>query len=185
VYPLVQFHFHTPGEHIVETEGHPAGIQYGGELHFVHQHGDGKLAVLTVFLDDSDHSVAENHILKTILDHTPKEPAAGDRPAFNSTGAGILLDPSRLIPMAYEHVYTYAGSLTTPPCSEGVSWYILSQPLKVAPAQLAELRKFYHGNNRMVQNTNNHGTNAQRTVEINRDFHVDRDHDRDMNSRRY
>lgn len=121
VYPLVQFHFHTPSEHIVETQSHPAGIQYAGELHFVHQREDGKLAVLTVFLDDSHGSIAENHILRTIIDHTPKEPAPGDHAAFNSTGAGLFLDPSRLLPIESERVFTYAGSLTTPPCSEGVS----------------------------------------------------------------
>ncbi|MDC8450802.1 MAG: carbonic anhydrase family protein [Nitrospira sp.] len=185
VYPLVQFHFHTPSEHIIETASHPAGIQYAGELHFVHQREDGKLAVLTVFLDDSHSSAAENHILRTIITHTPKEPAHGDHPAFNSTGAGIFLDPSRLIPMESEHVFTYAGSLTTPPCSEGVSWYLLSEPLRVAPSQIQQLREFYHSNSRIIQNTNYSNTNAQRTVKIHKHLHIDRDHDRDHDSKRY
>lgn len=185
VYPLVQFHFHTPSEHVIETDSHPTGIQYGGELHFVHQREDGKLAVLTVFLDDSHSSAAENHILRMIINNTPKEPAPGDRPAFNLTGAGLSLDPSRLIPMESEQVYTYAGSLTTPPCSEGVSWYILSEPLRVPPAQIEQLRKFYQANSRVVQNTNYSNTNAQRTVKIHKQMHVDRDHDRDFDGRRY
>lgn len=181
-YPLVQFHFHTPSEHIIETGAHPAGIQYAGELHFVHQREDGKLAVLTVWLDDSHDSYGENHILRTIINHTPKEPAPGDQPAFNSTGAGLSLDPSRLIPMGNEQVFTYAGSLTTPPCSEGVSWYILSEPLRVAPAQIQQLREFYHSNNRIVQNTNYSNTNAQRTVKIHKYLHVDQGHDREYDS---
>ncbi len=184
VYPLVQFHFHTPSEHLVETDSHPAGIQYGGELHFVHQREDGKLAVLTVFLDDSNSSAAESSILATIINHTPKEPAPGDHPAFNSTGIGLSLDPSKLFPMESEYVFTYAGSLTTPPCSEGVSWFILSEPLKVAPAQLQQLGKFYHANHRIVQNTNYSSTNAQRSVKIHRHFHVDRVHDRDFDGGR-
>ncbi len=183
VYPLVQFHFHTPSEHIVETKSHPAGIQYAGELHFVHQREDGKLAVLTVFLDDSHGSATENPILKMIIDHTPKE--SEHHPAFNSTGAGLSLDPSRLIPLESEHVFAYAGSLTTPPCSEGVSWYILSEPSRVAPDQIQQLRKFYHSNSRVVQNTNYSNTNAQRTVTIREHLHVDQDHDRDDGSKRY
>lgn len=176
MYPLVQFHFHTPSEHIVETDSNPAGVQYGGELHFVHQREDGKLAVLTVFLDGSHGSAAEHPILKMIINQTPEEPAPGDRPAFNSTGAGLPLDPSKLFPIESERIFTYAGSLTTPPCSEGVSWYILSEPLRVAPAQIKQLGKFYSSNSRVVQNTNYGNSNAPRTVKIHKHFHVERDH---------
>ena len=185
VYPLVQFHFHTPSEHIVETDSHPAGIQYGGELHFVHQREDGKLAVLTVFLDDAHGSAAENPILKMIMNNTPKEPAPGDHPAFNSTGAGLSLDPSKLIPVESKHTFSYAGSLTTPPCSEGVSWYLLSEPLRVAPGQIQQLKQFYPSNSRIVQNTNYSNTNAQRTVKIHKHLHVDHDHDRDYDAERW
>lgn len=105
----------------------------------MHQREDGKLTVLGVFLDGSQGSAAENSILKKIIEHTPR---AHD--AYNKTGAGLLLDPSKLIPAENEHVFTYAGSLTTPPCSEGVSWYVLSEPLKVAPSQIQELSDFLH-----------------------------------------
>jgi carbonic anhydrase len=170
VYPLVQFHFHTPSEHIVVTDKYPAAKQYGGELHFVHQRDDGKLAVLGVFLDDSKH-YAENPILKKIIDNAPRK-----HDAYSQTGVGLSLDPSKLIPIESEHVFTYAGSLTTPPCSEGVSWYVLSEPLKVTPAQIGQLKEFFTSNNRIVQNT------ATRTVEIHKDLHVD--HDRDYHDRR-
>jgi carbonic anhydrase len=168
VYPLVQFHFHTPSEHIVVTEKDRAGKQYGGELHFVHQRDDGRLAVLGVFLDDSKH-YAENPILKKIIDNTPRK-----HDAYNQTGAGLSLDPSKLIPMESEHVFTYAGSLTTPPCSEGVSWYVLSEPLKVTPAQIRQLEKFFESNSRIVQNT------AARTVEIHKELHVDHEQGHDQ-----
>jgi carbonic anhydrase len=165
VYPLVQFHFHTPSEHLIIKGQYPAGNQYGGELHFVHQREDGKLAVLGIFLDGSQGSAAENPILKKIIEHTPRE-----HDAYNKTGAGLLLDPSKLIPAENDHVFTYAGSLTTPPCSEGVSWYVMSEPLKVAPSQIRELNEFFTlKNNRIVQNTNS------RTVEIHRDLQLGRD----------
>ncbi len=173
VYPLLQFHFHTPSEHIIVTDSHPAGIQYDAELHLVHASAGGQLVVLTRFLDGSNNSVAENPILKKVIDHTPKEPA--QHPAFNSTGGGLALDPSKLIPMESKQVFAYAGSLTTPPCSEGVSWYIVSEPLKVPAAQIEELRKFYPSNNRIVQNTNYSNTNVPRTVQIHNHLDVDRD----------
>lgn len=65
VSPLVQFHFHTPSEHIVVTDKYPAGKQYGAELDFVHQRDGGGLLVLGVILDDSKH-YAENLILKLV-----------------------------------------------------------------------------------------------------------------------
>ncbi|UVT20830.1 MAG: carbonic anhydrase family protein [Nitrospira sp.] len=78
--------------------------------------------------------------------------------------------------MDSEHVFIYAGSLTTPPCSEGVSWYILSEPLRVAPVQIEQLGKFYSSNSRIVQNTNYSNSNAPRTVTIHKQVHIDRDH---------
>ncbi|HMS82345.1 MAG TPA: carbonic anhydrase family protein [Nitrospira sp.] len=165
LYPLVQLHFHAPSEHVVITDKHPSGKQYGGELHFVHQRDDGRLAVLGVFLDDSKH-YGENPILKKILENTPRK-----HDTYNQAGAGIALDPSKLIPGESGQVFTYAGSLTTPPCSEGVSWYVLSEPLKVTPAQIRQLDEFFPLNSRIVQNT------AARTVEIHKDLQVDHDHD--------
>ncbi len=161
-YPLVQLHFHTPSEHIVVTNTSPAAKQYGGELHFVHQREDGRLAVLGIFLDDSQGATAENLILKKIIENTPLE-----HDAYNKSAAGLSLDPSKLIPVGNEQVLTYAGSLTTPPCSEGVSWYVLPEPLKVSPAQIQQLQAFFPTNSRIVQNT------AARTVEIHKDLHVD------------
>lgn len=163
VYPLVQFHFHTPSEHLVIKGQYPAGHQYSGELHFVHQREDGKLAVLGIFLDGSHGSTSENPILKNIIENTPEE-----HDAYNTGGSGIPLDPAKLIPAENESVFTYAGSLTTPPCSEGVSWYVMSEPLRVAQSQIRQLQKFFTmNNNRIIQNTNS------RTVEIHKKLHVD------------
>lgn len=163
VYPLVQFHFHTPSEHRVIKGQYPAGHQYSGELHFVHQRADGKLAVLGIFLDGSHGSTAENPILMNIIENTPQE-----HDTYNTGGSGLPLDPAKLIPTENESVFTYAGSLTTPPCSEGVSWYVMSEPLKVAPSQIQQLQKFFAlNNNRITQKTN------FRTVEIHKKLHVD------------
>jgi len=168
VYPLIQFHFHTPSEHVVITDKYPSGKQYGGELHFVHQRSDGRLAVLGVFLDDSKY-YSDNPIFKKIIENTPPK---HDTYNEDQASVGLSLDPSKLIPVENEHVFTYAGSLTTPPCSEGVSWYVLSEPLKVSSAQIEQLKRFFPSNKRIVQNTD------ARTVEIHKDLHIDHDHDR-------
>lgn len=128
----------------------------------MHQREDGKLAVLGVFLDGSQGSTAENPILRNIIENTPSEHGT-----YNTSGAGLPLDPSKLIPVENEQVFTYAGSLTTPPCSEGVSWHVMSEPLKVDSRQIERLHaKLNIDNNRIVQNTNS------RTVEIRRDVHL-------------
>jgi carbonic anhydrase len=137
-YPLIQYHFHSPSEHVIGSETFPA------EVHYVHIRGDGKIAVLGVMLKEG----AENPAFQTILDNTPT--TAGT----HNANSGIKLDPAALLPKNRKHFYTYAGSLTTPPCSEGVNWYVLAQPVTVSAEQIAQLEKLYEKNNRLPQNLN-------------------------------
>jgi carbonic anhydrase len=143
-YPLIQFHFHAPSEHTIQTN---QGItQYAGELHFVHTRADGKMVVLGVFLDDTAN--VSNSAFQEILDNTP---TTGGPP---NTPTGIRLNPMALLPKDKTKIYTYAGSLTTPPCSEGVNWYVLSEPLKVSSAQITQLQGIYNNSNRYTQSIN-------------------------------
>ncbi len=135
VYTLKQFHYHTPSEHQI------SGINYPAELHFVHANKAGNLAVIGVMLNPTaalpalqglaDSSVAASH---------------GNPTAINAP----TIDIAKLIP-SDSSFYHYAGSLTTPPCSEKVQWYVASRPLAVSQAELVTLTSLYNGNNRPVQ----------------------------------
>ncbi len=140
-FPLIQFHFHEPSEHVIGGKAFPA------ELHFVHINDDGRIIVLATAIDVGD----ENPIFQTILDNTPH----GEREQNSS--AGIQINPALLLPALDPKnldFYTFAGSLTTPPCSEGVQWYLLSKVITISAAQLEQLKGFYTNNARLSQDLN-------------------------------
>jgi carbonic anhydrase len=137
LYPLIQYHFHAPSEHIVNKKVYPA------ELHFVHIREDGRIAVLGVLFKLG----AANKTLQTILNNMPLNAATHHKSA-------VEIEPKSLLPGNVSRFYTYAGSLTTPPCSEGVSWYILSTPITLSTAQLGQLETLYSGNARLAQALN-------------------------------
>lgn len=137
-YPLIQFHFHEPSEHVVNQEVFPA------ELHFVHVRENGKIAVLGVLIREGD----ENATLQTILDNMPHIPEE------ENADTGININPLSLLPQNRKDYYSLAGSLTTPPCSEGVNWYVLAEPITVSESQLDQLKAFYSDNARDVQDLN-------------------------------
>lgn len=142
-YELLQFHFHSPSEHTIE--GHSAVL----EVHFVHRARDGEIAVLGVLLRPDN----PNEAFQVFLDNLPE--SGGEASA--TTG----VDLASLLPDDLSH-WAYDGSLTTPPCSEGVQWYVLSEPVSVSLPQLGAFRAlaFLHheddfaGNARPVQPLN-------------------------------
>lgn len=141
-FPLVQFHFHEPSEHAV------GGTKFPAELHFVHVGQDGRLIVLGVAIKVGE----ENATFQTILNNMPT--TGGDQ---NSNSSGIQIDPTTLLPPLGHNSFDYvalAGSLTTPPCSEGVQWYLLLDSITISAAQLDQLKGFYAGNARAPQNVN-------------------------------
>jgi carbonic anhydrase len=133
---LLQFHFHTPSEHRV------AGRQADAELHLVHRSAAGALAVVGVLLNEGD----ENPALAPVWDNLPAQP--GPAQTFEQQ-----VDAEALLP-ASRTTFRYPGSLTTPPCSEGVSWLLMTDPITLSSAQLAELTAIIEGNNRPVQPLN-------------------------------
>jgi carbonic anhydrase len=137
-YRLVQFHIHTPSENNLRGKSYPL------EIHFVHQGDDGKILVVGVFAKVG----AENPVLQKIIDHLPKE----EGKPFNIKGE--FLNPMNLFPQKQDH-YNFSGSLTTPPCTEGLQWIVMSNPISVSEQQVAKLRAAAAGPNaRPVQPLN-------------------------------
>lgn len=134
-YDLLQLHFHHKSEHTLD------GMQLPMEAHFVHQSADGDLLVIGVFLVPG----RANDALKTILDAAPQ--VRGKRTAEAPA------DLTSLLPQDSK-VFRYAGSLTTPPCSEIVSWVVYERPLEVSPLQIEAFAKQYPDNSRPTQPVN-------------------------------
>jgi carbonic anhydrase len=136
-YEVVQFRFHHPSEEKVQ------GKVYDMVTHIVHKDSEGHLAVVAVLMQ----SGKENPFLRSLWTHLPstpgKEQSVGD----------VSINVADLLP-ATTGYYTFEGSLTTPPCSEGVRWFVLKSPVEVSPAQLAAFAKLYPHNARPIQPTN-------------------------------
>jgi carbonic anhydrase len=132
-YKLVQFHFHRPSEHTI------AGKSFPMEVHFVHQAPSGALGVIGVLMTAGRTNPAFARIVATMPQSTG--------PAVK---ADARIDPNALLPAGHSY-YGYAGSLTTPPCSEVVSWMLLTSPVTVAAADIEAFAKLYPMNARPVQ----------------------------------
>ena len=135
-YTLVQFHFHHPSEHTIA--GKPSAM----EAHFVHQNGAGNLAVLGVMMKAGSN----NAVFKKIVETMPKQ-------AGPPAKADAKIDPHALIPSERGY-YVYEGSLTTPPCSETVTWLLLREPIAVAQADIDAFAKLFPMNARPLQDEN-------------------------------
>ncbi|MEQ8757260.1 MAG: carbonic anhydrase family protein [Coleofasciculus sp. G1-WW12-02] len=135
-YELLQFHFHSPSEHRVKGEAYPM------EAHLVHKSQDGQLAVVGVFLKEGQYNPFIETLWANILTHK------GERIV-----RGVTINASALPPQDKSY-YHYTGSLTTPPCTEGVEWYVLKQPIEISSQQLAKFKSVYSGNARPVQPLN-------------------------------
>ncbi|MDR6208296.1 carbonic anhydrase [Paraburkholderia graminis] len=136
-YESVQFHFHAPGEERFAGKASPL------DMHIVHADASGKLLLIAVQFMPG-HA---NPGLDAMLNQIPTRP--GEEKVIDS----VQIDRSALLPKKLSY-YTYSGSLTTPPCSEGVIWIELKQPVSVSPRQLNAMRKLYSHNQRPVQPLN-------------------------------
>jgi carbonic anhydrase len=136
-YDLVQFHFHHPSETKLGGQAFPL------ELHLVHKDADGKLAVVGVLLADGK----ANPALAALFQYIPKEKGK------ESTPDGVTVDPTALLP-THRAYYTFPGSLTTPPCSEDVTWYVLRTPVRVSKKEVASFSAEYPLNARPDQPLN-------------------------------
>lgn len=135
-YELVQFHFHHRSEHTVD------GADFPLEMHLVHAGADGALAVVGVFLDEG----GANEALAPVFGQMPGE--AGPPAVVPGTVDAAALLPGR------RTTWRYPGSLTTPPCSEGVSWLVMTEPVTASRGQVEAFRALFPVNNRPVQPLN-------------------------------
>ena len=135
-YALTQFHFHRPSEHLV------GGKAFAMEAHFVHTAEGGGFAVVGVLIAPGRRNAVFNKIVSTM-------PAEAGPPVE----ADRAIDPNRLLPAGRAY-YRYEGSLTTPPCSEAVDWFVLAEKLEVAEADIARFAKLYPMNARPIQKHN-------------------------------
>lgn len=133
-YLLQQFHFHVPGGDRIR------GHEYPMAMHFVHKSRAGHLAVVVLLFNTG----SANPVLARLLGKFP-QPSAGEQ-----RDQGFLVDAAQLLPESGGY-YTYEGSLTGPPCTEGVTWIVLKQPAELSPDQLATLVASVPGHSRPVQ----------------------------------
>jgi carbonic anhydrase len=134
-YDLVQFHFHHPGEEAVK------GKLPDMSLHLVHKSADGKYVVVAVRLNEGN----PNAVLAALWEHLPKTAGATDQLAESMSPAGLL--PTD------RGYWTYEGSLTAPPCTEGVRWFVFEQEVEISRAQLRSFGALYKVNSRLLQAT--------------------------------
>ena len=133
-YDIVQFHYHAPSEHTVDGESFPA------ELHIVHRNADGNLAVVGILLREG----AENAAYQPFIGNLPAE-------KIDATDAGVTINALDMLPEV-QTTFRYSGSLTTPPCTEGVNWLLMTTPVELSNQQLTALDSLFEaGNNRPVQ----------------------------------
>lgn len=136
-YVLKQFHFHHPSEEHVRQHG------YDMSAHLVHADETGHLAVVSVLLKRGDANAVIDSVWKNI-------PAEKEKPVDVS---GVTVNATDLLPADHGY-YTFAGSLTTPPCSEGVTWYVLKTPMTISDAQFAKFATLYPDDARPIQPAN-------------------------------
>lgn len=136
-YDLAQFHYHVKSEHTVN------GAYMPMEVHFVHKSAEtGAIMVLGVFVEGGAQTdnVAYAEYLKAF-------------PSIKKErySSGVKINPIAMYPTNNQAYYNYTGSLTTPPCSQGIDWIVMKESVKISDSQLSEFAKVYNHNYRPVQ----------------------------------
>jgi carbonic anhydrase len=133
-YTLKQFHFHRPSEEKIN------GKSYEMTVHFVHADDEGKLAVIAVLLQKGQ----ENPLVDELWNDLPKEKEKEE--ILNN----VRIDAAGLLPTDRGY-YTFDGSLTTPPCSEHVTWFVLKHSVTVSNTEIEQFSKLYRNDARPTQ----------------------------------
>jgi carbonic anhydrase len=136
-YKLLQFHFHTPSEEQVNSK------RFAMVAHLVHRNDEGQLAVVAVLLEPGN----SNPLIEKVWTYMPLD--SNDRVRMPRD----LLNLNELLP-SDQRYYQFMGSLTTPPCTEGVLWMVLKQPMQISRAQFRLFTQLYPNNARPVQALN-------------------------------
>lgn len=125
-YELTQFHFHHPSEELIK------GKPYDMVIHLMHQASDAKVAGIAVLLKAGN----ANPTIQQLWEHMPKTPGK------EQEVAGVEVNPAGLLPHDAAY-YMYVGSLTAPPCNEGVTWFVLKTPVEISLEQIGAFAKLY------------------------------------------
>ncbi len=144
-YELIELNFHKPSEEKISGKGHDM------EAHLVHKGKDGKFAVIAILLDEGK----ENALIKTLWANLPQT-----KDKENAVDA-VKINALELLPRDKGY-YTFAGSLTTPPCSEDVKWFVLKTPTQISSDEIARFARSYPMNARPVQELNGRDIQATR-----------------------
>jgi carbonic anhydrase len=121
-YEFKQFHFHSPSEHKID------GRSFAMEMHFVHASEEGAYFVVGVMIAEGK----EHPVLKQLWSFMPENPGETSKDP-------IGVEETNLLPPTREY-FSYSGSLTTPPCSEGVKWIVLKTPIEASAEQIATFK---------------------------------------------
>jgi carbonic anhydrase len=136
-FELKQFHFHSPSEHTVNGES------FAMEIHFVHANEEGALMVVGVLISEGE----AHPVLGKLWAFMPQNPG-------ETSQQPIGIEETNLLPPTRDY-FSYAGSLTTPPCSEGVRWVVLKTPIEASAEQIAIFKdRVGETTNRPVQSHN-------------------------------
>ena len=136
-YELTQFHFHHPSEEYLR--GKPSDMV----IHLMHRAADGRVAGVAVLLSAG----SPNATVRQLWKHMPRVP--GNEQHI----AGVEINPAGLLPDDFGY-FTYMGSVTAPPCTEGVRWFVLKTSVSISPDQIARFAKLYPHDVRPVQPLN-------------------------------
>ncbi|MBK5344664.1 carbonic anhydrase family protein [Pseudomonas sp. TH49] len=137
-YQLMQFHFHTPSEHQINHLSFPM------EMHLVHQDQNGQLLVVGLMIKEGNKNIE----LASLWSNLPRKDSEEI-----TLSAEAAPDLNKLIPLESHHLY-YKGSLTTPPCTEGVQWVLFEQPIEMSKSQIKKFRELFSQNHRPAQPIN-------------------------------
>ena len=135
-YDLLQFHFHHPSEHLL------AGKPFDLECHFVHKSSAGDLAVVGVFVKPGARTR-----------HCSRSSMRCRRRKVRRQRASGSIDTAALLPKSNSY-FRYMGSLTTPPCSEGLTWTVFREPIEASAEQIRQFAQLFPNNARPVQSRN-------------------------------
>lgn len=133
-YVLRQFHFHWPSEEKIN------GRSFDMTLHLVHMDEDGKLAVVAILLNEGE----DNPLIRELWNYLPREKEKEE------LLEKVHIDISRALPSDRGY-YTFSGSLTTPPCTEDVTWFVLKHPVTVSAAEIKQFSQLYRNDARPTQ----------------------------------
>jgi carbonic anhydrase len=136
-YHLIQVHFHQPSEEKINGKAYPM------DAHLVHKGEDGKLAVVAVLMKEGQH----NDFLQTLWENIPQQKEK------EIAVENVNINLEKFLPEKKSY-YAFTGSLTTPPCSEGVNWMVLNTPVEMSSEQIGSFGKYYNHNARPVQPLN-------------------------------